>query len=142
MPLLRKAEAIFTRLLGPNHPTTASVQSQEGVVLTELGELASAERVLTAAVASLDRCTGCTYEMAVAKTNLGLLRIRQKKFDKAGAILGESLVLEEKLSLSGKSDMATTLRLLAEVRDHERRPDEAARLRQRASGFVAGPVDR
>lgn len=132
VPLLRKALAIDQRLLGPEHPATAGVLSQEGLAYIDDHKLGLAEQDLLQAVGVLERCHGCYYPLAIAKNNLGLLRFRQKRYEQAAQLLTEALSLQEGSGRSPTADIANTLRLLADVRDQEHRPDEAAQLRRRA----------
>jgi tetratricopeptide (TPR) repeat protein len=130
-PLLRKALAIYERTLGPDHPYTAALRGEQGLAFLEAGKLALAERDITASMAVLARHPGCTYELAIAKNNLGLLRFRQKKYEQAARLLTEALALEEAASPSSGL-AAKTLSILADVREQQHRQSEAAQLRRRA----------
>jgi len=129
LPLYRKALAIYRQRLGPEHPHTASLLSQEGLAYIDDQKFGLAEHDLVEAINVLERCHGCVHELAVAKNNLGLLRFRQKKYGQADRLLTEALSLENQSALS----TASTLRLLADVREQEHRRGEAAQLRQRAT---------
>lgn len=131
LPLIRKALAIDRQLLGPEHPSTASLLSQEGRAYLDEGKLGLAEHDLTQAVTLLARCKGCYYALAVAKNNLGLLRLRQKRYEPAAGLLTEALELEEGSGRAAVGDIANTLSLLADVREREHRSSEAAQLRRR-----------
>jgi tetratricopeptide (TPR) repeat protein len=137
IPLLRKARAIFERALGPTHPRTASALSQEGLALMYSGKLSLAERDMVRAVDMLSRPGGMTVDLAGAEQNLGLLRLRQKKYPEADRLLTSALSLQERYIVRPGAEIATTLDLLSQVRTKERRFDEAARFKDRASAIQA-----
>src|SRR5262249_43032467 len=132
LPLFRKALDIDQKRLGPDHPHTASLLSQEGLAYIHTGKFGLAEHDLVRATEILSRCQGGFYEVALAKNDLGLLRFKQKKLEKAAELLNEALKLEEGPGNAAAGDLANTLRLLADVRDQEHRTAEAAQLRSRA----------
>jgi tetratricopeptide (TPR) repeat protein len=142
LPLLRKASAIYQRVLGADHPMTASAASQEGLALMDLGQMGLAERQLTSAIATVSHCASCAYELAIAKTNLGSLRLRQRKYAKADAVLSEALVLEQQTGSPAHGGIGTTLRLLAQAREQEHRTADAEQLRREAAGFLPADVRR
>ena len=116
LPLFRKAHAILERAIGPTHPRFAALLSQEGLALMDDGKLTLAEQNMTRAVSLLDSCAGCKFELAVAEHNLGLLRIRQKKYAEADAALNKALSLEELYSPGSSEDATSTRNALAQVR--------------------------
>jgi tetratricopeptide (TPR) repeat protein len=133
LPLLRKARLIFERTLGPSHPRAASVISQEGLALMYENKFALAEQDLLHAVDLLAKFGGSKVELAVAEHNLGLLRLRQKKYADADKHFSKALALEEEYSSRPGGEMAATLNLLSQVREKENRPGDAAQLKERAS---------
>ena len=135
LPLLRKARAIFERTLGPNSPRVGSVLSQEGLALLYEGKLALAEQDLLRAMQLLSQPGGATVERAVAEHNLGLLRMRQKKYRDADGLFVQALSLEEGYSAQPGVEMEDTLKMLSLVREKERRFEDAARFRDRANAI-------
>jgi tetratricopeptide (TPR) repeat protein len=138
LPLFRKAREIYEKLLGPEHPRVASMLSQEGIILMDDNKLGTAEKMMERARKIVDeQCNGCEFEQSVTRSNLGLLRMRQKRYAEADVLLSEALALQEKYSKRPGSNMAATLHALAEVRKRQKRYDEAARLDQRASMIMS-----
>jgi uncharacterized protein HemY len=70
--------------------------------------------------------------LAVAQSNLGLLRLRQKRYRDADDAFSAAVELREKLSVSTAPELADVLQSLAFVREKEHLPDDAARLNSRA----------
>lgn len=133
LPLFHKAEAIYVALFSPTHPRYASVLSQEGLALMEDGKLSQASRNMERAVEILEACSGCQYQEAVARSNLGWLRYQQGKYGAADTLLSQALSLQEGYSKRPSSEMATTLDRLSLVRRKERRFGDADQLHQRAT---------
>jgi len=77
-------------------------------------------------------CPGCTFERIVSESNLGVLRLRQGKYAEADRLLTAVVSAQEKYLTQPSSDMATVLQSLAQVREKERRYEDAARLHRRA----------
>ncbi len=132
IPLVRKAIAICERTGGSGQPRFASLLSEEGLALMEDGDLGLAEQDMLRATRLLAKCDGCGYQLALAENNLGVLRLRQRKYAQADAVLTHALSLERQVSARPGFEMADTLRLLSEVRQKERKPKEAARLKSLA----------
>ncbi|HEV2448313.1 MAG TPA: tetratricopeptide repeat protein [Candidatus Sulfopaludibacter sp.] len=135
LPLLRKAQAIFERTLGPNSPRVGSVLSQQGLALLYEGKPALAEQDLVRAMQLLSQPGGSSVERAVAEHNLGLLRMRQKKYREADGLFVQALSIEEQYSAQPGIEMEDTLKMLSQVREKERRFDDAARFRDRANAI-------
>ena len=102
LPLFRKARAILERLGKTGDPRYASLLSQEGLALMDDGKLVQAESGMKRAVELLRGPPVAVYELAVAQSNLGLLRLRQKKYAEAEDLLTKAL--------SGERDTAQVLR--------------------------------
>lgn len=133
LPLLRKARGIYESTLGPNHPRVASILSQEGLVYMSDGKYALAEKAMTQSLEVLAKsCPACTFERLVGQSNLGLLRLRQRKYAEADRLLTEVVSAQEKYMARPGSDMATVLLALAQVREKQKRFEDAARLHHRA----------
>jgi hypothetical protein len=77
-------------------------------------------------------CPACTFEQLVSESNLGLLRLRQGKYTEADRLLTHVISTEERYLAKPGSDMATALLALAQVRQKQRRFEDAARLHRRA----------
>ena len=133
LPLYRKARALYEKALGPDHPRVASVLSQEGLILMHDGKLALADQSMTQAVKSLKKgCSGCMSELAIAESNLGLLRLQQKRYRDADDAFSAAVELREKVNVSSAPELADVLQSLAVVREKEHLLDDAARLNSRA----------
>jgi tetratricopeptide (TPR) repeat protein len=138
LPLYRKSRAIYERILGPDHPRVGTVMAQEGLMALGDGQVATAERTLTRAVAIIEKaCPLCIYERWIAQSNLALVRVRQGKYAMADRLFSEVLDLQEKSTPQPTADMAVTLKALAFIRGKEHKPEEAARLNQRASTLLS-----
>jgi hypothetical protein len=82
-------------------------------------------------------CPGCLVELAIAENNLGLLRLKQKRYKEAGEILAEAVELRERFSPRPTQDLANSLQALAMARKLEHRDEDAARLNRRAEAILA-----
>jgi tetratricopeptide (TPR) repeat protein len=133
LPLFRKALSIYERLLGPVNPRVASVLSQEGLVYMADKKYSLAEKDMLRSLDVLNQsCPECTFEQLVSETNLGMLRLQQGKYAEADRLLTHVVSTEERYMARPGSDMATVLQALAQVREKERRFEDAARLHKRA----------
>lgn len=137
LPLWRKARAIFERNLGPAHPRVASVMSQEGLALLQENKVALAEPEIAGAVDLLTKAHATNVELAVAQHNLGLLRMKQKKYSAADQLFSQALALEEQYSVEPGPEMASTLEQLSNCREKEHRLDDAARFKSRANSILS-----
>ena len=134
LPLFRKARAIYTSKLGPDHPRVASLLSQEGLIMLHDGKLATAEQLMQDSIGALTRgCPKCVVELAIAEHNLAVLRIQQKRYREADDLLSHVVTLREGFTSSPGPELAATLQLLAAVREKEKLFADARRLNQRAS---------
>ncbi|MBZ5624240.1 MAG: tetratricopeptide repeat protein [Acidobacteriia bacterium] len=133
LPLLRKARSIYERILGPTHPRVASVLSQEGLVYMQDRKFSLAEKAMVQSLELLAKsCPDCTFEQSVGESNLGLLRLRQGKYADADRLLTHVLSIEEQYLTQPNPEMARTLMALAQIREKQRRYEDAARLHKRA----------
>lgn len=138
LPLYRKSRAIYERLLGPGHPRVASILSQEGLILMNQGKLSLAEKAMKQSLEILSKaCSLCIFEQSVSETNLAMLRIRQAKLEEADRLLTHAIELREKYEPKPSVMMAATLQTLAQVREKERRHDDATRLQKRADTILS-----
>ena len=138
LPLYHKAQEIYERTLGPEHPRVGCVLSEQGLLLMTEHKYAMAEKALVRARQIMDKnCPSCGFEQSMTLSNLGLLRLRQDRFKEADDLLTRALILQEKYMLKPGPMMAATLEALSELRKRERRFDEAARLKSRAEVIEA-----
>jgi hypothetical protein len=76
-------------------------------------------------------------ELAVAESNLGLLRLAQKRYSAADEVLTHALDLRERFTPIPNLEMANLLKSLALARKMEHREADAAKLNKRAAAIVA-----
>jgi tetratricopeptide (TPR) repeat protein len=134
LPLYRKARFIYEKALGPADPRVFSILSQEGLILMGEGKLTLAERALLQALDGLSKCcASCAPEVSVAENNLGLLRLKQKRYADADQLLTHVLSLQETYLAKPAREMADTLHNLSVVREKEQLHADAVRLQNRAS---------
>ncbi|HLK62174.1 MAG TPA: tetratricopeptide repeat protein [Bryobacteraceae bacterium] len=137
LPLFRKAQSIYESILGPVHPRVASVVSQEGLIYMADGKYSLAEKEMLRSLDLLAKsCPNCTFEQIVGESNLGLLRIRQGKYEEADRLLSQVVSTEERYMTRPGSDMATVLLALAQIRQKQHRYEDAARLHRRADSIL------
>lgn len=118
LPLLRKARAIFERedAGAEADPRYALLLSTEGLAMMDDGKLVAANTEMLRAIELLDPCEGCGFELAIARNNLGLLRLRQKKYAEADNLLQTALLGEERYSPPGGAEIAATRKALDQAR--------------------------
>jgi uncharacterized protein HemY len=75
-------------------------------------------------------------ELAVAENNLGLLRLKQKRYKQADEVLTHALALREKFSPRPTAELASSLQSLALARKMEHRDADAASLNRRAATIL------
>lgn len=133
LPLYRKARAIYEGSLGPEHPRVAALLSQEGLILMEDGKLSLAEQSMVMAVKLIRKsCPECVVELAIAENNLGILRLKQKRYREADESLSNAVALREKFEANPGPQLAESLKSLAIAREKQRLFEDAARLKTRA----------
>jgi len=76
-------------------------------------------------------CPECIVERAILQSNLGLLRLKQKRYREADEALTTAVELREKFTPTPGPELADVLHLLAVAREKERLFDDAARLNAR-----------
>lgn len=116
LPLFRKARAIMERANSPHDPRYAAILSQEALALMDDGKLMLADRNLKEAMNLLASCPACSLELAGVEGNLGLLRIRQRKYVEAREFLTRALNLEETYAPLNEEQIGSTKRALDELR--------------------------
>jgi tetratricopeptide (TPR) repeat protein len=134
LPLYRKARFICEKAVGPADPRALTILSQEGLILMGEGKLTLAEQALNRSLDGLGKsCPWCVHEVSVAENNLGLLRLKQKRYADADQLLSHVLSLQEKYLTQPAREMADTLNNLAVVREKEQLHADAVRLHNRAA---------
>jgi hypothetical protein len=134
IPLFRKARFIYEQSLGAGSPLLASVISQEGLALLEDGQLRRAEINMSQAIERLIEIgPSAEYRLAVAETNLGMLRLRQKKLAESERLLVHALAIQDRLPAAASYNLAATARALAQLRKLQHRDTESAELMGRAT---------
>ncbi len=137
LPLFRKSLSIYQSLLGPVHPRVASILSQEGLIYMAEKKYSLAEKDMLQSLDVLAKsCPECTFEQLVSESNLGLLRLKQGRYAEADRLLTHVVSTSEQYMAHPGSDMATVLLALAEVRQKQRRYEDATRLHQRADSIL------
>ena len=102
------------------------------------GKLTLAEQDMLQAVTLLAKMGPAgEFRLATTESNLGLIRLRQRKFADAERLLTHALSVEEHLPSRPVNDMAATMDVLAELRQAQRRHAESAQLRSRAADLRA-----
>jgi tetratricopeptide (TPR) repeat protein len=138
LPLYRKARFIYEKELGETDARVASILSQEGLILLEEGKLTLAGRALERAVdLLLESCPSCVPEVSIAENNLGVLRLKQKRYGEADRLLTHVLALQEKYLARPGREMADTLQNLSVVREKEQFHKDAVRLRNQANTILS-----
>jgi tetratricopeptide (TPR) repeat protein len=138
LPLFRKSRALYAKSLGPEHPRVASLLSQEGLILMDDGKTSLAEQLMVNAVQLLNKsCPTCVVELSVAQNNLGILRLKQKRYREADEALTASVALREKFEARPGQQLVESLRLLAFAREKQRLFADAVRLTTRANSIVS-----
>ena len=138
LPLYRKARFIYEKDLGESDIRVASILSQEGLILMDEGKPTLAGQALERAVDLLrQRCPSCVPEMSIAENNLGVLRLKQKRYAEADSLLTHVLALQEKYLVKPGRETADTLRNLSVVREKEQLHADAVRLRNQATMLLS-----
>jgi tetratricopeptide (TPR) repeat protein len=132
LPLFRKAHLLYEKTLGPASPALASLLSQEGLALLKDGKVMLAANEMTQAADILRRMGPAgEYRLAIAETNLALLRLRQHNFAEAERLLTHALSIEDRHPAQPAYDLIATIGVLAQLRKAQRRDAEAAELMAR-----------
>jgi tetratricopeptide (TPR) repeat protein len=116
LPLYRKARAILERLGATSDPKYAALLSQEGLALMDDGKLGLAESGMKRAIELLSRVPADELELAVAQNNLGLLRMRQKKYREADELITKALSTEQLYNSQDAAQISRMRDTLAQVR--------------------------
>ncbi|MEO8372722.1 MAG: tetratricopeptide repeat protein [Candidatus Solibacter sp.] len=133
LPLYRKARMLYEKTLGTEHPRVATILSQEGLILMNDGKLNMAEKAMLQCLNALRKsCPACGVEIALAEHNLGLLRLKQKRYAEANEALTAAVELREKFAVQPGPELADALQSLAFAREKLKLFDDAARLNSRA----------
>jgi tetratricopeptide (TPR) repeat protein len=116
LPLYRKARAILEHLGATSDPRYAALLSQEGLALMDDGKLGLAESGMKRAIDLLSRAPADELELAMAQNNLGLLRMRQKKYAEANELLTKALSMEQLYNSQDAAQISRMQDALAKVR--------------------------
>lgn len=120
LPLLRRSRALYEKVRATEDPRYAMVLSQEGLALMDDGKFGAAGAEMEHAIALLQKCPGCAFQLAMAQNNLGLLRIQQKKYGEAGDLLRLALSGEERYTPAGGPEVTATRKALEQLRSELR----------------------
>jgi tetratricopeptide (TPR) repeat protein len=132
LPLFRKAHLLYEKTLGPASPALASLLSQEGLALLNDGKVTLAANQMTQAADILRRMGPAgEYRLAIAETNLALLRLRQHNLAEGERLLIHALSIEDRHPAQPAYDLIATIGVLAELRKAQRRDADAAQLMAR-----------
>lgn len=117
LPLYRRAQVIYEKELGPEHPRVASLLGQEGLVLAGDGQLASAAQVLQRALDMLEHtCPSCAFERWMIDCNFARVRILQGKLPAAERLLAEAVELSRRTQGEPAAEVAEVQQQLADAR--------------------------
>ena len=116
LPLYRKARAILERLGATPDPRYSALLSQEGLALMDDGKLGLAESGMKRAIDLLSRVPAAELELAIAQHNMGLLRMRQKKYAEADRLLTKALSMEQLYNSQDAAQIGRTRDALEQVR--------------------------
>jgi tetratricopeptide (TPR) repeat protein len=109
-PLLERALTINDRVLGPDHPTTATGLNNLGLLLQDLGQLEAARPYLERALAIWEKVLGPDHPYtALGHNNLGLLLRDLGPLEAARPYLERALAIREKVLGPDHPDTATSL---------------------------------
>lgn len=116
LPLMRKARSIYERAQATADPRYASLLSQEGLALMDDGKFVQAEADMKHAIALLNDSPGAGFSLAIARNNLGILRLHQKKYAEADDLLRKALAAEELYNPADATQIGITRDALKQVR--------------------------
>jgi tetratricopeptide (TPR) repeat protein len=138
LPLYRKARFIYETELGKSDTRVASILSQEGLILMDEGKLTLAGQTLQRAVDMLRlSCPSCVPELSNAENNLGVLRLKQKRYAEADQLLTHVLALQKQYVAKPGRETADTLQNLSAVREKEQFHEDAVRLQNQAAVLLS-----
>ena len=132
LPLFRKSHDIYERTGRNGSIVFASLLGEEAIAMADDRQFAAAEKNLSRARQILGRCATCRFQSAVVNSELGYLRLRQQKYAEADRLLTAALEVEQRTAPGATVQIAGTLRMLAEVREKQKRFAEAAELKTKA----------
>lgn len=136
LPLFRKAHAIYDRTIQRTDLRYSTLLTSDAVALIGDGKLWAAEKELRQAIDLLTQhASQYGFALAIAESDFGLLRMRQKRYADADTYLRRALEREEQYSTGPAGDRLQTLKLLAELRDKQHRRAESTALRQRIAAI-------
>uniref|UniRef100_Q02AN9 TPR repeat-containing protein n=1 Tax=Solibacter usitatus (strain Ellin6076) TaxID=234267 RepID=Q02AN9_SOLUE len=140
LPLFRSAHVLYEKTLGPASPALASLLSQEGLALLNDGKVMLAAIEMTQAADMLRRMGPAgEYRLAIAETNLAVLRLRQHNLAEVERLITHALSIEDAHPAQPAYDLIATIGVLAELRKAQRRDAEAAELMARLVVIQSSP---
>lgn len=116
LPLYRKARAILERYGATGNARYALLLSLEGLALMDDGNLGLAENGMKRAIEMLRGMPAAEFELAEARNNLGLLRMRQKKFAEADDLLAKAQQVEQRYDPQDAAQIARARDALTRMR--------------------------
>lgn len=133
LPHARRAQAIFVRVLGPEHPMVAQDAVALAALLEGEGQLDEAEAHYRRSLAIFERAYGdCHYEVAITCNNLASLQHARGHAAAAEALYRRALGIKRRLLGAEHPDVAITLNNLALLCKTQERYAEAKSMYQRA----------
>ncbi|HXI12478.1 MAG TPA: tetratricopeptide repeat protein [Thermoanaerobaculia bacterium] len=140
-PYARRAVAIRTRVLGPDHVTTAGDLAALAALLEGQRKFDEAEHLYTSVLATFERAYGPVhYEVAINCNNLAALYQAKGRFELAEPLYLRALAIKERLLGARHPDVAMTLNNLAVFYKSQKRYTEAASLYERALKIFEGAL--
>jgi len=142
-PLLERASAIREKVLGPEHPYTATSLNNLALLLQDSNRVSEAEPLNRRALAIREKVLGPDHpHTAASLNNLALLLQDANRVSEAEPLLRRAVAICERSLGPGHPDLATALNNLAFLLKTRKRLDEAEPLYRRAlaiSEKMCGP---
>jgi CHAT domain-containing protein/Tfp pilus assembly protein PilF len=133
IPLAEKALAIFKKVLGDNHPDTATSLNNLALLYKSQGRYSEAEPLLKQALAIRKAQLGDNHpDTARSLNNLALLYKSQGRYAEAEPLLKQALAIRKAQLGNNHPDTATSLNNLAELYKSQGRYSEAEPLLKQA----------
>ena len=132
-PYARRAVAIRTGILGPDHSAVAADEAALAALVDAQGRYDEAEALYVKAIGVFQREPGPPpLELAVSLNNLAAIEQARGRLRRAEGLYRRALALKERRWGGGHPDVAVTLNNLAVLCRKQGRRAEAARLYERA----------
>jgi tetratricopeptide (TPR) repeat protein len=132
-PLYQRALAIFERVLGADHPDTATGLNNLALLYYNQGKYEQAEPLYQRALAIRERVLGADHpDTAQSLNNLAALYRSQGKYEQAEPLYQRALAICERVPGDDHPDTATSLNNLAALYRSQGKYEQAEPLYQRA----------